>query len=315
MLEQRAASRHPQSLDEWVKEWVTLVKDHEGYLAKLGKKRIASLNYKLNKTNRGHSVKPVAREMSSRDVNATEMMIVAACRKIVEKVKETGFNVLLAGIGTCGLAAWLAYYQLKKEGVDVYLALGSGVLGYQPEPGDPNLINVANSYTASILTDINDMYGFIISGANARCLSVIGAAQIDDQGNINSTKISPDTYIIGSGGGNDNASGACEVMVVAAQSKRRCVAKVDYITSPGARVKTLVTTMGVYEKNSNGKLVLTECILETRDTIPEEKLKTIEQNCGWKLETAADLQFAEPPAEDEILLLRSFDPNGYMLKD
>jgi hypothetical protein len=105
-------------------------------------------------------------------------MIIAASHKITERVKQEGYQVLLAGIGIPGLAAWLAYYQLKKNGIDIELALGSGVLGNLPFPGDPNPLSVCHALSAKMLTNTSDMYGFIISGKAARCLSVIGPPRL-----------------------------------------------------------------------------------------------------------------------------------------
>jgi len=309
MLEQRRVSADPDSLDAWLRQWVYDISDHEGYTRLLGSKRISGLKRKLSRKNWKGGLPSLT---SDKDANRTEGMIIAASRVIVERVKEAGYQVLLAGIGLPGLAAWLAYYQLKKDGVDIDLVLGSGVLGYQPAPGDPNLLSVCHVPSARMLMDTSEMYGFIISGEGAKCLSVIGAAQIDGCGNINTTKVGKDIYISGSGGNNDNTSGAAEVMVVMAQSKKRCVEKLDYVTSRGDRVSTLITNMGVFRKGADGQFVLTGCILESGANSLANKLNEIQDNCGWKVNAALSVKAVASPSDRELALLKMFDPGGYV---
>jgi acyl CoA:acetate/3-ketoacid CoA transferase alpha subunit/acyl CoA:acetate/3-ketoacid CoA transferase beta subunit len=314
MLEQKKVSADSATLDEWLQKWVLGVKDHNGYVDLLGAERVSSLKRRFNKKYWASNLAPNSTRPAGRGANRTETMICAAAKKIAERVKEEGYNVLLAGIGIPGMAAWLAYYQLREKGIDVELALGSGVLGYHPRPGDPNLLNVSNATTAKMLTDTSDMYGFIVSGAGARCLSVIGAAQIDERGNINTTRVGNDVFISGSGGNNDNSCGASEVIVVAAQSKRRCVRAVDYTTSRGDRISTLVTSMGVFRKAADGRFALAECIPDGEVAV-EERIMQIQENCGWSIKRAGKIEIIDPPRERDIELLRTFDPQGYLLKD
>jgi acyl CoA:acetate/3-ketoacid CoA transferase beta subunit len=119
----------------------------------------------------------------------------------------------------------------------------------------------------------------------------------------------------GSGGNNDNACGAAEVMVVVAQSKKRCVQNLDYITSRGDRVSTLITTMGIFEKSPEDMFTLTGCIPGQQETTLKERITEIIENCGWTPQISQAICFTTPPAIDEIALLRSFDPKRYLLSD
>lgn len=315
MFGQRRASQEPSMLDAWIKEWVFNLKGQSDYLRKLGSKRISFLKERASVDSWKHELKPVSNLVLTRkEYNPTEMMIVAASRKIVEIVKSLGYKVLLAGIGACGLGAWLAFYKLKKKGYNVELALGSGMLGYVPRPSDPLVISVLNAGTAKMLTDASNMYGFIICGKNSKCLSVLGASQIDKYGNLNTTKVSRDMYLIGSGGSNDNASGASEVLAVVPQSEKRCVEKIDYITCPGKKVKTLITTMGVFEKGGGEVFMLTGYFHNPRLHSPETLIEKVSENCGWELRFSKDMKKIPPPNEDELLTLRLLDPHGYLLK-
>jgi acyl CoA:acetate/3-ketoacid CoA transferase beta subunit/acyl CoA:acetate/3-ketoacid CoA transferase alpha subunit len=309
MLEQRRVSREPDLLDDWLKQWVYDSGDHEEYTRRLGFERIFALKAGLDAA---YPAGGLPSTVSGKHANRTEAMIIAASRVIAERVKEAGYNVLLAGIGIPGLAAWMAYYRLKQEGTEIRLILGSGVLGYQPAPGDSNLLSVRHVPSAQMLIDTGEMYGFIISGQGAQCLSVIGAAQIDEIGNINTTRVGADTYISGSGGNNDNTSGAAEVMVVTAQSKKRCVEKLDYLTSPGDRVSTLITDMGVFRKGAGGPFVLTGCIPGADGKCPAGKQDEIQDNCGWKVKAAAKVTCMDSPDQRELALLRVLDPHGYV---
>lgn len=313
VLEQRKASHYPSRLDAWIKEWVLDLRGHEDYLRKLGSKHILFLRGKAGLDSWKHELRSVLDIVSvSKEYNPTEMMIVAAARKIKERVKSSGYNVLLAGIGACGLAAWLAFYELQSEGYNLELAMGTGLFGYSPRPANPVLNNISSVPTSKMLTDVSQIYGFVVGGNNAKSLSSLGAAQIDKYGNINTTKVLPDTYLIGSGGSND-ASRASEVLVMVPQSKRRCVEKVDYITSPGRRVRTLVTTMGIFERTGEGEFVLTGYFGDSRLSSSDSVIRKIKGSCGWELLVVKDVKEVPPPSEDELVTLRLFDPHGYFL--
>ena len=43
-------------------------------------------------------------------------------------------------------------------------------------------MSLSNVMTAKMLTDASEVYGTFVGGAHSRCLSVIGAAQIDQMG-------------------------------------------------------------------------------------------------------------------------------------
>jgi hypothetical protein len=78
---------------------------------------------------------------------------------------------------------------------------------------------------------------------------VIGGAQVDQDGNVNSTLVNG-KLLVGSGGACDIALGAREVLVLA--RRERLVPRVQYITSPGERVRAVVVEDGVLERCSGG---------------------------------------------------------------
>jgi len=119
--------------------------------------------------------------------------------------------------------------------------MGVGAIGFQPLPGDPFLFALQNVPMALMTTDTLTTPGMVVGNEHARCLGVLGAAQVGRQGNLNTTRLPDGSFLMGSGGANDVASTATEVIVVARQSRSRFVEHVNYITSPGARVSTVIT--------------------------------------------------------------------------
>ena len=92
--------------------------------------------------------------------------------------------------------------------------------------------------------------GVFVGGQQNRCLSILGAGQIDRFGNINSTRTSSGKFLVGSGGAND-AMNASEVILCLEQSKERFAGEIPYISGRGDSVTTVVSTSGVFKKSYN----------------------------------------------------------------
>lgn len=304
-------SKDPATLDGWIKEWILDVSSQEDYLCKLGPQKLASLKARATPDAWKHEMESFRENISADvDCNSTEMMVIAAAWEIKKKVIQNDYKTILAGIGTPGLAAWLAYYLLQAEGHWVDLVAGSGQLGYAPRPGDPFLISLSNVATSKVLTDVVEAYGTFVSGANNNCLSVLGAAQVDKFGNINSVKIG-DLYLIGSGGACD-AINSKETVVVAKQSRERFLEDVSFITCPGENAKMLVTDLAVFEKRGE-ELVVTKYITGPGFSTREARIKEIKERCGWDLKVAETLEEVGHPTARELVTLRSLDPYGFFI--
>ena len=141
---------------------------------------------------------------------------------------------------------------------------------------------------------------------------MLSTAEVDKYDNMNSTKTAPDSHLIGSGGAND-AVNAKEVLLIAPQSRQRLVENVYYVSCPGNRVNALVTDMGIFQK-MDGEFSLTCYFPDSTVSSSTEAIDRIRQNCGWELRTAAHVTEIPIPSEDELLLLRTFDPQGYFTK-
>jgi acyl CoA:acetate/3-ketoacid CoA transferase beta subunit len=285
------------------------------YLRKLGSQRLLYLKGKLFKNSWEQELEQFSEEGSvGEEYSPVDMMAVVGGRKIKERVLKGDLRTILAGIGISNLAAWLAYYDLKNEDYDIDLAAEIGFYGYAPRPGDPWIFNFYNIPTCKMATDIPDILGLIIGGENNRALGALGGGQIDKYGNVNSTKVPGEFFLVGSGGANDVASAAREVVVLINQSRGRYLEQVPYITYPGDRVRTLVSTMGVFEKLGDDKeLTLTECFADPKLSTLEQRIKQVKEHCGWELKVAPKVKDVPPPTLDELKLLRLFDPKGYYL--
>jgi len=302
----RNAAKDPGAFDAWIKEWIIEADSHDKYLARLGSERLSELQRRLTPEWAREDLEQGVAEIDfAEEPNAIEWAIVAAARELGARIKTNNYTTMLAGAGMANLAAWIAAYDLAEAGTHVDLVAEMGLVGYWPRPMEPILFNQRNFPTCTMLTDIEHTLGVLIGGGTARAIGALGAAQVDKHGNINSTEVPGKLLLMGSGGANDVITGASETLVIAAQSPERFIERVDYVTGPGARVQTLVSTLGVYRKDQ-GELILTGVF-----GAPEECAREAKQRCGWDLRVARALERTDPPRPDELRMLRLFDPKGW----
>ncbi len=143
-----------------------------------------------------------------------------------------------------------------------------------------------------------------MGGRNNKCLSVLGAGQIDKNGNINSTVTSMGKFLVGSGGAND-AMNAREVIVALDQSKERFVEALPYVTGRGDSVTTVVSTRAIFKRPSPGaELRVVACFPDETGRSIEERIQAVREGCGWSLKTAERVEEMAAPEQGEIELLR-----------
>lgn len=311
---QREAFRAPETAEAWLREWVLGCPTPAEYARRLGPARIEALRRGAEPEAWRAELRALAPTIPTTAANsAEEMLAVAASRRVAARVRAGGFTTLLAGIGVSNLAAWLAADTLRAEGVAVELMAEIGMFGYLPRAADPFIFATRNFPTAKSLSDVFTVMGQFMGGRWNRCLGVLGAGQVDRGGNVNSTLIPGRRYLTGSGGANDVCSAAAEVLVAAAQDRRRFVEKVPYVTGPGRAVRTVVSHLGVFEKpEAHGDLVLTR-YLPTAGPTPEAAVAAIRAACGWEVRVAPELAAEPPPKPEELALLRAFDPRRQFL--
>jgi acyl CoA:acetate/3-ketoacid CoA transferase alpha subunit/acyl CoA:acetate/3-ketoacid CoA transferase beta subunit len=312
----RQACKERETLDAWMEEWVLSCSDQSAYVKKLGQDRLKNLKDKARPNAWQDDYESIRQKLKDDEpANAMERMVVAATREIISRVKNNRYRTLLAGIGASNLAAWMATYFLRQEGYEMDVMAEIGFFGYLPRPADPFIFNLSNVPTCKMLTDVSEVLGILMGGETQRCLGTLSSAQVDRWGNLNSTIIPPNLLITGSGGANDVASGASEVLVVIPQSPFRFVPEVAYITAPGQRVRVLVTTLGRFEKLDGDREFTLTGILEDGKSSEEERVRSIKEQCQWELKIAPQLKVLGSPTMDELALLRLFDPHKFFLTE
>jgi len=194
---------------------------------------------------------------------------------------------------------------------------------------DSNAIDIALSiadsrlgYRASAAIGLIETLGLMLQGGHVD-VGFVGAAQIDEYGNINTTYIGsfekPTVRLPGSGGGNDIVSSAKRIVIIMTHEKRKMVKKLDYLTSPG-----FLDGPGAREKaglrGDGPSLVVTNLCqmdfdLETKKmrlaTVhPGVSVQQILENTSFDLIIPKDVPTTEPPTHEELVLLRAIDPHG-----
>jgi glutaconate CoA-transferase subunit B len=188
--------------------------------------------------------------------------------------------------------------------------------------GDPRVMYHAAS-NAGLLEAFATMQNRITGD---KVTAILGAAQIDKYGNLNSTSIGdyhqPDIRFSGSGGGCDVASFVPNCIAFMQHEKRKFVNKLDYLTSPGqlsghgARQKAGLRPGGV-------QIVITnKAVLRMDDKTKELYLDQYYPNITIE-DILDNMQFtvdieraseAKPPTENELKILRDkCDPQRLIL--
>jgi|YelNatPaOPRAMG01_1025707.scaffolds.fasta_scaffold02565_13 acyl CoA:acetate/3-ketoacid CoA transferase alpha subunit/acyl CoA:acetate/3-ketoacid CoA transferase beta subunit len=308
----REAAKSVDTLDKWINEWITGLKSHEEYIQRLGGKRLLYLKGKAKPLSWIDEFMDIKDSISvSEQASKSELMTAMASTILEEKIRQNGYSAILAGIGNSNISAWLTALKLKKEKIDVELIAEVGFYGYYPRPGNPFIFNFANIPTCKILTSAFDALGLMVGGYSNKTIGIIGAGQIDKYGNVNSTRVG-DVFLVGSGGGNDVTVGAKETIVVCPLNQMRFVEKVSYVTAPGKRVSTLVTDMGVFEKDQSSEFVFTRYPYK-EDLDVDQHVKTVKEKTGWDVKISNNLRPIDYPSIDTLITMRLFDPKKAFL--
>ena len=307
-----AATRDPGAFGAWLSEWILGTRDHVDYLYRLGPARIAELRGATSADAWLLDV-PAAEPLQDSRWTSTEAMIVTSARQIAARVRERQHKTVLAGVGFSHLASWLAKELAARQGYRVQLLTEIGMYDYTPMPGDPFIFSGRNVHACSSLVDVAGMLGGIVSGPANGCLGAIGAGLIDAAGNVGSTWTNSGEFIIGSGGANDIASAADEILVTVPHSPGRMVESVGYVTSPGDRVRCVVTSMGVFERADSASAFTLVRTMPRLAATTDEALALIRESCSWHYEVSGQLSPEPEPEPFELALLRSYDPHRTIL--
>ena len=309
------ACRTDATFQDWLQDWVYGLTSHNAYLAKLGEERLQLLHTAAEPTHwrsRAHAgwLRPPVND----GWTSEEAMIVCSAHRIAARVQAGAHQTVLAGIGASSLAAWLANDILLQAGSDIPLLSEIGIYGYIPQPGEPFVFSKANTGTARMLTDVSATLGTIVSGAQGRCLGAVGAALLGRNGDIGSTYGDDGGFIVGSGGANDIASSAVEILVTVRHDTKRLVERVGYVTSPGHAVRTVVTDRGVLERSSTSEPFRLVSVLSRPGETLHEAVAAAVDGCGWPLDVALDVTVEPDPETDLLDRLRLLDPDRVFLR-
>lgn len=250
------------------------------------------------------------------EYSAREIMAIAAGRLVNDG------DVLFAGTGLSMLAAVVAK-KIHAPHSTVFFETGGidPALAELPMAvGDPRVMS-----GASLNSGLIEAFSFV-AHPKLRCIAFLGAAQIDQYGNLNSTVIGdylkPKVRLPGSGGACDAGSLASGVIIFMQHEKRRFVNKLDYFTCPGwmsggdSRHKAgyvrggpiaVVTGLGVM------KFDVTSREMYLAEYYPGVTPAQIEERTGFILDTSRAVEAAPPSAEELDVLRSEVDPQGLIL--
>ena len=232
------------------------------------------------------------------DLDSGDELVLLAGRALARRVSEGGYRALLAGIGQSFAACRLAKLLLGERGLDVELMVETGFSGIDVEHADPFLLSRSNVASAARLTSIESVLGALCCGGNSACIGVIGAAEVDVEGNVNSTSLGGE-LLVGGGGAPDIAACAREVMVLTRADPKRLVRKVEYCTSRGQNVRTIVTEACVFERSGPGEPWIVREIMASRT----ESLKQLLQSSEFRFAIPGPPPLAPAADARELALL------------
>jgi len=244
---------------------------------------------------------------------ASEMMIAVAARML------RGTRTVFVGVGLPNIACNLARHTVAP---DLELIYESGVYGARPERlplsiGDPTLVSGAMS-----VVSMADLFGLYLQRGLVE-VALLGGAQIDRYGNLNSTVIgayaNPEIRLPGSGGACEISINAQRTFMIMRLKRRAFVEKLDFLTSPGHLTgRDSRARLGL--PGSGPELVITDkAILNFANSEREMQLsavypgvtaKDVQAEVGWPLRLSDKVIEIAAPSVEELRLIREADPTA-----
>lgn len=244
----------------------------------------------------------------------SELMIVSAARAL------QGSRVVFVGVGVPNIACNLAR---RSHSPKMELVYESGVFGARPARlplsiGDPTLVSGATA-----VCSMSDLFMLYLQGGLVD-VALLGGAQIDRYGNLNTTVINgytkPKVRLPGSGGACEIAINARQTFMIMRLQRRAFVEELDFLTSPGhlhggsarqemgypgAGPALVITDRALFDfDNERREMTLIELA-------PGESVDAIRAEIGWSIRVSESLHEMEPPAEQELQIIREdLDPQG-----
>jgi glutaconate CoA-transferase subunit B len=181
----------------------------------------------------------------------------------------------------------------------------------------PNLLG------ATQCLDMTGVMGLLQSGRVN--LGFLGAAEVDRNGNLNSTQVMGPKGMIrlpGSGGACDIASLAHRFVVLLDHAKHRLPERVSYITSPGFGEGLGWREHVGLPRGGPSAVITTKCVLrfgEDREAYldsvhPGITVQEVLDDTGWKLRVPERVCQTQVPSDAELKAIRDYDREGFWTK-
>ena len=237
-----------------------------------------------------------------------EMMTVEAARALSDG------TVCFVGIGLPSTAANLAR---RSHAPDAVLIYESGCLGAKPDRLPASIGDGVLAEHADAVIGVPEIFAYWLQAGRID-VGFLGAAQIDEYANLNTTVIGsyddPKVRLPGAGGAPEIAANCGEVIVTLRHSTRAFVEQLDFVTSVGhgeggdhrlrlglrGRGPTaVITDLGVLRPDPVSKrLVLTS-------VHPGVDVAEVVDATGWDLLVAPDVGVTAAPTSEELAALRA----------
>lgn len=252
--------------------------------------------------------------MSALPYSRQEMMAIATGRELRDG------ELAIFGVGLSMLAG---YFAQAHHAPNIRAMTEGGVYGATPVGGLPWGIECNRiSANATSFTNALDALGFLV--ASGRCdVGIIGAAQVDKFGNVNTTGIWEgeigDSYRLPK----TRLTGAGRVVIMVTHEPKRFAEQVSYISSPGyldggkARDRygfvgggpsAIVTTLGILRPDPLSK----EFFLDAYYAF--SSVEEILASTGWDLKVSSTVHVVPEPSPEELEALRRVDATGALRK-
>jgi acyl CoA:acetate/3-ketoacid CoA transferase alpha subunit/acyl CoA:acetate/3-ketoacid CoA transferase beta subunit len=296
------AAAHDE-LDDYAERWVLGPATHEDYLNLVGSDRLVWLEGRSDPMSwkADADANPLVEDPT---ITPWEQAASFGAREVERVVAAVDADAVLAGAGVANLAAWVAVARARTAGRKVMLTAELGLWGYQPTPADPYIFNQRVFPSTPYLSDASAILGMVIGGPGTTTVGCLGAAEVDRDGNLNSTELAGGRFLVGSGGANDVASRATACVIVTLARPERLPATVAYVTSPGQRVLSVVTDKGILRRDDG---VLRVAAVPEGDGTPDERVRAFVSSCGYEPDVVRQVEELSAVRPDEVRALREFD--------
>jgi glutaconate CoA-transferase subunit B len=249
---------------------------------------------------------------------ANEVMAIVAAREIQDG------EIVFCGTGISLLAAMAAKRMYAPHAVIVFEtgAIDPELREIPLAVADPRVMHGSCVHVGLAETFAMMQNRFL----GPRVVGILGAAQVDRHGNLNSTCIGeyarPVVRLPGSGGACDVGSFVGRIIVFVRHERKRFVERLDYLTTPGYLDGPGARKQAGYPNGGPARVISDKALLrfdvESKHmvldryypgTAPEE----IQAHTGFPLDVTQAVPL-EPPTDEELRILRQeVDPQRLIL--